>query len=78
MVLQLTEVRVSTQAGLSHVVVQLYPWFKFFLFVFWYISDNELRTKANKIYTKDEIEPVTTTSGFGLALSGNVRTYFFP
>ena len=38
-------------------------WFNFILglnfcslFVFWYISDNELRTKANKIYTKDEIE----------------------
>ena len=60
-------------------------WFNFILglnfcslFVFGYIADNELRTKANKIYTKDEIEPVTTTSGFGLALSGNVRTYFFP
>ena len=37
----------------AYVVVQFFPWFKFFSFVFWYGNDNEFETKENKIETKD-------------------------
>ena len=42
-----------------NVVVQFYPWFKFYflLFLGMLMYDNELKTKENKIETKDKIEP---------------------
>ena len=41
------------------VVVQFYPWFKFYFLLFLGIVmyDNEFETKENKIWTKDKIEP---------------------
>ena len=41
------------------VVVQFYPWFKFFVLLFLGILtyDNEFETKENKIKTKDKIKP---------------------
>ena len=42
-----------------YVVVQFYPWFKFYFPLFWGMLtyDNEFKTKGNKISTKDKIEP---------------------
>ena len=42
-----------------YVVVQFYPWFKFYfpLFLGMVMYDNEFKTKENKIRTKDKIEP---------------------
>ena len=42
-----------------NVVVQFYPWFKFYfpLFLGTVMYDNEFKTKENKIRTKDKIEP---------------------
>ena len=42
-----------------YVVVQFYPWFKFYfpLFLGMIIYDNEFEKKENKIRTKDKIEP---------------------
>ena len=42
-----------------YVVVQFYPWFKFYfpLFLGMVMYDNEFETKENKILTKDKIEP---------------------
>ena len=44
---------------LVYVVVQFYPWFKFYflLFLGMLMYDNEFKTKENKIKTKDKIEP---------------------
>ena len=41
------------------VVVQFYPWFKFYFLLFLGIVkyDNEFETKEKKIWTKDKIEP---------------------
>ena len=41
------------------VVVQFYPWFKFYflLFLGMVMYDNEFETKEYKIQTKDKIEP---------------------
>ena len=43
----------------EYVVVQFYPWFKFYFRLSWLflMYDNEFETKENKIWTKDEIEP---------------------
>ena len=43
----------------AHVVVQFYPWFKFYfpLFLGMVMYDNEFKTKENKIGTKGKIEP---------------------
>ena len=43
----------------TNVVVQFYPWFKFYfpLFLGMVMSDNDFETKENKIETKDEIKP---------------------
>ena len=43
----------------AYVVVQFYPWFKFYFLLFWGIAmyDNEFETKENEIWTKDKIEP---------------------
>ena len=43
----------------DYVVIQFYPWFKFYflLFLGMVMYDNELKTKENKIWTKDKIEP---------------------
>ena len=40
------------------VVVQFYPWFKFYFLLFLGIEmyDNEFETKEKKIWTKDKIE----------------------
>ena len=42
-----------------YVVVQFYPWFKFYfpLFLGMVRYDNEFTTNENKIWTKDKIEP---------------------
>ena len=42
-----------------NVVVQFYPWFKFYFLLFLGIVmyDNEFERKENKIRTKDKIEP---------------------
>ena len=42
-----------------YVVVQFYPWFKIYfpLFFGMVMYDNEFKTKENKIWTKDKIEP---------------------
>ena len=42
-----------------HVVAQFYPWIKFYfpLFQGMVTYDNEFKTKAFKIRTKDKIEP---------------------
>ena len=42
-----------------YVVVQFYPWFKFYFPLFWVVVmyDNVFKTKENKILIKDEIEP---------------------
>ena len=41
-----------------YVVVQFFPWFKFYfpLFSGTVMYDNEFETKENKIWTKDKIE----------------------
>ena len=41
------------------VVLQFYPWFKFYfcLFLGIVMHDNEFESKENKIWTKDKIEP---------------------
>ena len=51
-IVQFREVRIF-------VVVQFYPWFKFYFSLFWgmVIYDNEFRTKGNKIEIMDKIEP---------------------
>ena len=45
----------------TNVVVQFYPWFKFYfpLFLDMIMYDNEFETKKNKIETKDETKPPT-------------------
>ena len=45
-----------------YVVVQFYPWFKFYFLLLWGIVmyDCEFETKENKISTKDNIEPQHT------------------
>ena len=42
-----------------YVVVQFYPWFKFYFLLFLGIVmyDNEFETKENRIWTKDKIKP---------------------
>ena len=42
-----------------YIVVQFYPWFKFYFLLFLGIVmyDNEFETKENNIWTKDKIEP---------------------
>ena len=42
-----------------YVVVQFYPWFKFYLLLYlgMVMSDTEFQTKESKILTKDKIEP---------------------
>ena len=39
------------EKNLEYVVVQFYPWFKFYFPLFWgmVMSDNEFKTKGNKI-----------------------------
>ena len=43
------------------VVVQFYPWFKFYfpLLLGMVIYDNEFETEKNEIETKDKMEPTT-------------------
>ena len=43
----------------EYVVVQFYPWFKFYFRLSWLflMYDNEFEIKENKIWTKDKIEP---------------------
>ena len=45
-----------------YVLVQFYSWFKFYfpLFLGMVLYDNEFKTKENKIWTKDKIEPQHT------------------
>ena len=42
-----------------YVVVQFYPWFKFYFLLFWgmVMYDDESGTKEKKTQTKDKIEP---------------------
>ena len=42
-----------------YVVVQFYPWFKFYflLYLGMVISDTEFQTEESTILTKDKIEP---------------------
>ena len=49
----------STLVWVYVVVVQFYPWFKFYfpLFLGIVMYDNEFKTKENGIETKDKIEP---------------------
>ena len=50
----------SSSAGqhVVHVVAEFYPWIKFYFPLFWGMvtCDNEFKTKAFKIRTKDKIE----------------------
>ena len=41
------------------VLVQFYPWFKLYFPLFWgmVMYDNEFKTKGNKTWTKEKIEP---------------------
>ena len=50
----------------EYVVVQFYPWFKFYFRLSWLflMYDNEFETKENKIWTKDKIEPQVCPSIF--------------
>ena len=43
----------------TNVVVQFYPWFKFYfpLFLDMVMYDNDFETNENKIETKNEIKP---------------------
>ena len=43
----------------TYVVVQFYPWFKFYfpLFLGMVMYDNEFETMENKIWTKEKIVP---------------------
>ena len=45
--------------AVAYVVVQFYFWFNFYflLFLGMVMCDNECKTKENKNYTKDKIEP---------------------
>ena len=51
--------RDTNQAEGVDVVVQFYPWFKFYFLLFWgtVIYDSEFETEENIIWTKDKIEP---------------------
>ena len=43
----------------GHVVVQFFPWFKFYFPLFWgmVMYDNEFEPKESKIEPKNKIEP---------------------
>ena len=49
----------SARQHVVHVVAEFYPWIKFYfpLFRLMVTYDNEFKTKAFKIRTKDKIEP---------------------
>ena len=51
-----------------YVVVEFYPWFKFYFPLFWgmVMYDNEFITKRNKIWTKDKIEQQHYVTGQNL------------
>ena len=55
----IVQIHVLLSTHCVYVMVQFYPWFKFYFLLFLGIVmyDNEFETKENKIWTKDKIDP---------------------
>ena len=63
-----------------YVVVQFYPWFKFYFPLFWgmVMYVNEFETKENKIWTKDKVEPQHIHGRPGVSNLGGKGGYLKP
>ena len=61
-----------------YVVVQFYPLFKFFFPLFWgmVMHSNQLKTKANKIYTKGKTDYFLYISTLRVSAYSRLGTYY--